>query len=44
MVEKNRLGYACINMELNSLPKKKRVTTNSNIWVVPKKNWLNFDK
>ena len=26
--EKNRLGYACINMELNQLPKKKRVTTN----------------
>jgi len=28
MNQKNRLGYACINMELNSLPKKKRVTTN----------------
>lgn len=26
--EKNRLGYACINMELNSLPKNKRITTN----------------
>jgi len=24
----NRLGYACINMSLSSLPKRDRVTTN----------------
>ncbi len=29
--EKNRLGYACIKMELNSLPTKKRKTTNRSI-------------
>ena len=28
MIEKNRLGYACINMALSNLPAKKRVTTN----------------